>query len=316
MKAIQYSQFGGPEVLKVVNVPIPEPLDSEVLIKIHYAGLNPVDWKVREGLLQKAIPFQFPITPGWDASGVVEKIGKGVKHFKVGDEVFTYCRKELLQGGTYAEYIAIDENAVAKKPSNISFSVAASIPLVALTAWQALYDILQLKKGDVILIQAGAGGVGSLALQIAKRIGAFVITTTSSKNSDYVRSLGADLIVNYDKENMTDVIRKAYPNGIDSVFEMIGGKSMDEAAQLIKKGGSMVSIVLPLSQERAKELGITSLYCFVRPNGEELSKIAELIQQKKLKVPPIEEWPLDQAAQAQEKNKEGHTRGKIVLKVR
>ena len=315
MKAIQYDKYGGPDVLKYIDVPTPEPKDNEVLIKINYAGLNPVDWKIRDGILQKAIPNKFPIIPGWDASGTVQSVGKAVSDLKVGDEVFTYCRKESLQDGTYAEFITCDASVVAKKPKNTSFNQAASIPLVALTCWQALFDIAKLKKGDVVLIQAGAGGVGSFAIQFAKWKGAFVITTTSAKNTDYVKKLGADLIINYDKENFAERIKKEYPQGIDIVFEMIGGETMQEAARLLKKSGSLVSIVEPFSKEEAQKLGIRSEYCFVRPNGDQLREIAKLVEENKIQLPPIEEMPLREAAKAQEKNKEGHTRGKIVLKV-
>lgn len=315
MKAIQYDKYGGADVLKYVDLPIPQPKDNEVLIKINYAGLNPVDWKIREGFLQKAIATQLPVIPGWDASGIIQQVGKDVKHLKVGDEVFTYTRKDFLQEGTYAEYITCDASVVAKKPKNTPFKEAASIPLVALTCWQALFDIAKLKKGDVVLIQAGAGGVGSFAIQFAKWKGATVITTTSKKNTDYVKNLGADVVVNYDQENFYERIKKEFPQGIDVVFEMIGGKSMLDAARLLKKGGVIVSIVEPFNKEEAQRLGVRSEHCFVRPNGDQLREIARLVEENRIHIPFIEEMPLREAALAQEKNKEGHTRGKIVLKV-
>lgn len=214
MKAVIYEQFGGAEKLRMADLPIPKPAENEVQIKIHYTSVNPVDWKIREGFLSGRFPHQFPLTPGWDAAGTITSVGKGVKNFKVGDEVFAYCRKATFNEGTYAEYICFEAINVAKKPTNISFAEAAGIPLAGLTSWQALFDVGQLTKGQTVLIHAGAGGVGSLAIQLAKWCGANVITTVSQKNVDYVKALGADLIIDYQKDDYSTVCRKNFPKGL------------------------------------------------------------------------------------------------------
>ncbi|MCB1113319.1 MAG: NADP-dependent oxidoreductase [Chlamydiia bacterium] len=315
MKAVVYEQFGGAEKLRMADLPIPKPADNEVQIRIHYTSVNPVDWKIREGFLSGRLPYEFPLTPGWDAAGVVTAVGKNVKHLKEDDEVYAYCRKDTVHEGTYAEYICFDAEHVALKPKKCSFAEAAAMPLTALTSWQALFDIGQLKKGQICLIHAGAGGVGSFAIQLAKWAGAEVITTCSQENFDYVKKLGATLAIDYHKDDFSEVIKKKYPKGIDLVFEMIGGETMQKSARLLKKGGKIVGIVEKLDPDEAEKLGIESHYVFVRPNGEQLTEMAKLIDAKKIQSPFIEEMRLQDAASAQEKSKEGHTRGKIVLKV-
>lgn len=315
MKAVIIEQFGGAEKLRMADLPVPAPAPNEVQIKIRYTSVNPVDWKIREGLLSGRLPHQFPLIPGWDASGVISAVGKESKHFHIGDEVYAYCRKETVKEGTYAEYIAVDAASVAKKPKNISFAEAASIPLVCLTAWQALFNVGHLKKGQTVLIDAGAGGVGSFAIQLAKWAGAKVITTVSEKNVDYVKSLGADVIIDYRKENVFERCKKEFPKGLDLVFDMLGGDALINSVKLLKKGGMVVGIVEKLEDDEAAKLGIKSEYVFVRPNGKELGEISTLIEQGTLKVPFIEEMRLQDAASAQEKSRQGHTKGKIVLKV-
>jgi NADPH2:quinone reductase len=315
MKAITVESFGGIEKLHIADLPKPKIAENEVLIKINYTSVNPVDWKLREGYLKDRIPTVFPFVPGWDAAGTIAEVGKAVKDFKVGDEVYAYCRKEKIHDGTYAEYINVEAANVAKKPKNIGFNEAASIPLVALTAWQALFDFGKLEKGQTILIHAGAGGVGSLAIQLAKYFGAKVITTASLGNTDYVKKLGADLVIDYNNEAFVDIIKKAYPKGIDLVFDLLGRECLHDSAKVLKKGGCLVSIVEPLTPEEADQFKIRGEYCFVQPNGKQLAEITKLIEQKKLKVPHIQEMRLSDAAKAQELSRQGHIRGKIVLKV-
>lgn len=315
MKAVTYDRFGNSEILKLRDFPTPEPRDNEVLIKIENTSVNPVDWKIREGLLKERLPHKFPIIPGWDAAGKIVKVGKDVKDFKVGDEVFAYTRKDTIQEGTYAEFIAVPFDFVAIKPKKANFAEAAALPLVALTAWQALFDVAKLKKGQTVLIQAGSGGVGSLAIQLAKYAGCKVYTTTSKNNIEYVKKFNPDQIIDYKNENFVDVIKKAHPEGIDVVFDMLGGEALQEAAKIVKKGGSLVSIVHPLEKTIADKYGIQSLYCFVRPSGEQLKEIARLIDEGKIGLPHTEVFPLKEAALAQDKNREGHVRGKIVLKI-
>lgn len=315
MKAVTIDSFGGVEKLHMSSVPVPKPGPNDVQIQIEYTSVNPVDWKIREGYLSGRLPHRFPLIPGWDAAGKVASIGINVKNFKVGDEVYAYCRKETVEEGTYAQYISVAQENVAKKPKNISFGEAASIPLAGLTAWQALFDVGKLQKGQVVLVQAGAGGVGSFAIQLAKWAGAKVITTASSTKIDYVKKLGADIAIDYRKENFVEKIKKDFPQGIDLILDMLGGETLTESTKLLKKGGMVVGILEKFDSQEAEKLGIKSEYVFVRPNGRELAEMARLIEEGKLQIPYIEEMGLKDAAKAQEKVQSGHTKGKIVLKV-
>lgn len=315
MKAIVIESFGDIDKLEFKEVPTPKPKNNEVLIKIKYAAVNPVDWKIREGLLKSRFPHEFPLILGWDASGIVEEVGSTVHHLKLGDEVFAYCRKPTIREGTYAEYITFDASKVAKKPINISFAHAAAIPLAALTAWQALFDVAKLGKGQTILIHAGSGGVGSFAIQLAKYAGAKVITTCSEANHAYVKQLGADCCIDYHKENI-NAMAEAFAKGkLDVVFDTVGGKTLRDSVSLLKPQGFLVSIVDPQVVALTEKTNIQGSYVFVRPDGNELSQIAHLIEDGKLLCPETQEMDLKEAAKALEKSKQGHTRGKIVLKI-
>lgn len=315
MKAITIKDFGGVERLTLTELPTPKPTENEVLIEIVYTSVNPVDWKIREGLLKAMMPYQFPVVPGWDAAGIVKETGKNVKNLKKGDEVFAYCRKPIIQWGTYAEYVAFDAEHVALKPKSINFAQAAALPLVSLTAWQALFDSAKLKNGETILIHAGAGGVGSMAIQFAKQAGARVLTTASPVHHNYVKKLGAEAAIDYTK-GFAEQVKKLAPQGLDIIFDCVGGKTLQDSLQLLKPKGRLVSIVERLNPAIASKYNIQSSYVFVAPNGKQLSEIAKMIEEKKISVPHLEEMPLTQAAQAQEKNRQGHTEGKIVLKVK
>lgn len=316
MHAVVIESFGGLEELKLKDMPMPQIQDHEVLIGVEYAAVNPVDWKIREGYLESAFPHQFPLIPGWDAAGVIVSLGKHVKGLKVGDLVYSYCRKPVVHDGTYAEYIAVDAANVAKKPKNITFAEAAAIPLAALTAWQALFDFSHLKKGQTVLIHAGAGGVGGFAIQFAKYAGANVITTCSKKNFDYVKKLGADHIIDYTQEDFREAVRKIAKDGVDIAFDTVGGDTLAKSLEIVKKKGTLVTIVQRLGPEYGAKANVHTGFVFVRPNGQELENIAKLIESKIVKAPEIQEMTLRDAAKAQEISKTGHTRGKIVLKIR
>lgn len=315
MKAIAINGFGGIDKLTTIEVSKPQVEPKEVLIEVVYTSVNPVDWKIREGYLKERLPHQFPLIPGWDASGKIAAVGKDVHNFKVGDEVYAYCRKPIVQWGTYAEFVTFDAENVALKPKNINFGQAAALPLVALTAWQALFDSVHLKKGETILIHAGAGGVGSMAIQFAKNMGAHVITTASPANHAYVKKLGAETAVDY-KNGFADQVKKLAPQGVDVVLDCVGGETLRESLTLLKPKGRLVSIVENLDPAEAAKHNIVSSYVFVRPNGKQLTEIAQLINERKVVVPHIEEMKLQDAAKAQEKNRTGHQQGKIVLKVK
>jgi NADPH2:quinone reductase len=311
MKAVMMEAFGGQEVLQLKDAPIPEPLEHEVLIHIAYAAVNPVDWKIREGLLKSRLPHEFPLIPGWDASGTIAAVGKNVKNFQIGEEVYAYCRKPTVKDGTYAEYVTFDAAHVAQKPKNISFAQAAAFPLAALTAWQALFNTAHLQSGQSVLIHAGAGGVGGFAIQFAKHIGAKVWTTCSSINQAYVKKLGALHVIDYTKDSFA----KQCATEFDVILDTIGGATLQESLALVKPGGHLVSIVEITPPEISAQHHIHISFIFVCPDGNQLEQIAKLVEQGKVQVPDIEEMDLADAAQAQEMSRSGHTRGKIVLKV-
>lgn len=315
MKAIIIDSFGGVEKLKMSEIPIPPPADNEIQIQIMYTAVNPVDRKIREGLLKNRLPYEFPIILGWDAAGKVSTIGKNAQKFKVGDEVYAYCRKPTIQWGTYAEFVNVDAANVALKPKRLNFAEAAAIPLAGLTAWQALFDHAKLNPGEIILIHAGAGGVGSLAIQFAKNAGAIIYTTACEANFPYVKKLGAKEAIDYKKEDFVKKIKSSHPDGIDVVFDTVGGNTLQESVKVLKIGGRIVSLLEQLPKEVLDSYKIQGSYLFVSPNGAQLEKIAELIDQGKVQPPKIEEMDLKDAGLAQEKLHKGIGGGKIVLKV-
>ncbi len=315
MKAIVFHAFGGADQLRLEEIQKPVPGDNEALIKIAYAGVNPVDWKIREGYLQERIPHEFPIIPGWDVSGTVTEIGKAVKNIKIGDEVYAYARKLLVKWGTYAEYIALEAQHVAIKPKNISFAEAAAVPLASLTAWQSLFDAAHFQSDETILITAGSGGVGSVAIQLAKNAGAKKIAALASpKNYDHVKKLGADIVIDY-KADFVSLLKEHFKEGVDVVFDCAEGETFKKSLSSIKHGGRIVSILEKIDLIEATKLQITAHYVFVEPNGEELKAIATLIEENKIASSPIEEMPLKNAADAQEKLRLGKVLGKLVLKI-
>ncbi len=308
MKAVRIHEYGGPEVLRYEDAPKPQVGPGEVLIRVHAAGVNPVDWKVRTGYAKDRLKYTMPFIPGWDVSGVVEATGSGVARLKVGDEV--YSRPDIARDGAYAEYIVVKESEVALKPKSIDHIHAAAIPLAALTAWQALFDAAKLSAGQTVLIHGAAGGVGSFAVQFAKLKGARVIGTASKKNHEYLRSLGADEMIDYNTTKFEDVV-----HGVDAVLDTITGETADRSYQVLKKGGVYVSVLMPPSEEKAAAHGVRAVHTFVQPNVEQLNEIAKLVDSGKLKVTIEEVFPLAKARAAQESNVTGHTRGKIVLRV-
>lgn len=315
MKAIVLREFGGRDVLGLEDVPRPVPEAGDVLIRIHAAGVNPVDWKIREGLLQGRLPHEFPIIPGWDAAGVVEDVGSQATRFRPGDEVYAYCRKPVIQHGCYAEYIALDETSVALKPRAFGFAEAASIPLAALTAYQSLFDAGGVRAGTHILIHAGAGGVGGFAIQLAKQAGAHVITTASARNHDYVKKLGADMVIDYNDQDFRTAIRDAYPRGLDVVYDTVGGDVQVASADVLKKGGTMVSILAFQDEDALRAASIIPKYVFVAPNAEQLDLLARMIDRGALLTHLSSVLPLDEAAEAHRLIESGHTVGKIVLRI-
>ncbi len=316
MRAIALTAYGGPEQLQLMELPTPVPADDEVLIEVVCAGVNPVDWKIREGRLKERMPNAFPLIPGWDAAGTVAAVGRNVSTFKGGERVFAYCRKPVIQWGTYAEYVTMDAAHVAPMPANLDFAQAAAIPLAGLTAWQSLFDSACLDRGQRVLIHAGAGGVGSLAIQLARHVGATVYTTASASNHDYVRSLGADHAIDYTREDFVAAMQRLVPDGVDVVYDTVGGEVYRRSYAVLKRGGYLVSILEQPDDALMAHHGVRAGYVFVRPDGEQLGALAYLIETGAVRAPQIEELPLTDAATAQEKNRARHVRGKIVLRIR
>src|SRR6266480_1015254 len=311
MKAIRIHNYGGPEVLKYEDAPRPEPQGGEVLVRVHAAGVNPIDWKVREGHMKDFWPHKFPLILGWDLSGVVEELGPSpaaAGRFKVGDEV--YSLPDPTRNGAYADYIVVREPELALKPNSLHHIRAAAVPLAALTAWQSLFDTAQLQPGQRVLIHAGSGGVGHFAVQLAKWKGAYVFATASTKNQALLRELGVDKAIDYTQQRFEDVARN-----IDIVLDTIGGETQERSWSVLKKGGVLLSLVQPPSVEKAKALGVRAAFVAGHPSGAQLAEIAKLIDSGEL-APVIDRiLPLSEVRRAHELSQSGHTHGKIALRV-
>lgn len=308
MKAVRIHAYGGPELLHYETAPRPVPNPDDLLIRVRAAAVNPVDWKIREGYLQGFLNHQLPLIPGWDVSGEVVNVGPEATGFKIGDAV--YARPNIERDGSYAEYIAVKASEAAHKPARLSHDHAAAVPLAALTAWQALVDAAQLQAGQTVLIHAAAGGVGSFAVQLAKVRGAQVISTASAVNTGIVAELGADQFVDYTSTRFEEIVKD-----VDVVFDTLGGDTQDRSWQVLKPGGILVSIISLPAEETAARHGVRSAFVFVQPNGQQLTAIARLIDEGRMKPIIHTVLPLSEARQAQVISQGGHARGKIVLHV-
>jgi NADPH:quinone reductase-like Zn-dependent oxidoreductase len=311
MKAIVIEQYGGKEELKEKEILKPTPQENQVVVALHATSINPIDWKLREGYLKTMLPFDFPIILGWDAAGEIDELGTNVNNFKVGDRVF--ARPETTNRGTYAEYTVIDSHLVAKIPDNISFEEAACVPLAGLTAWQCLFEFGDVKKGDKVLIHAGAGGVGTFAIQLAKHAGAYVATTAGSHNIEFLKSLGADEVIDYKIQDFENILKD-----FDFVLDSLGGENQDKSFTVLKEGGRLASIVSEPNQQKAEQKKIKSGLVWLTPNGEQLAKIAELLQQRKLKVIIGHKFPLTEEGikEAHALSETHHAKGKIVIEIK
>lgn len=316
MRAMVIERFGGAKELTLVELPTPIPSGTQILVEIAYTSVNPVDWKIREGYLKNLIPHKFPLILGWDAAGTIHSVGKNVNGFKPGDRVFAYCRKPDVQWGTYAEFIALESTAAAKMPKNLSFAQAAAVPLVGLTAWQALFDFAGLKRGEKLLVHAGAGGVGGMAIQFASLTGALVTTTASRSNHSYVKELGASHVIDYSKENLSLAAKKICPTGYDVVLDCVGGETLRASYELVSVGGRLVSIVDQPDTRAAEARRLKAGFIFVAPNGNQLSRIAELMEEGKVLPLHTTEKKLEEAPQALDDNQARHVKGKIVLRIK
>jgi NADPH:quinone reductase-like Zn-dependent oxidoreductase len=307
MKAVYFEEHGGPEVLKYGDLPDPVAGPGEVVVDIHAATINGADWKVRSGSYSKLETF--PYVLGRDFSGVISALGAGVTDFKVGDAVFGVC--DVGQEGTYAEKIAMKASITAKKPDSLSHSEAAALALTGLTALTAIEDTLALKSGETILIQGGAGGVASFAIQAAKHIGARVISTASAANLDYVRGLGADQVIDYNAEDFTKVV-----SDCDAVFDTVGGDVAIRSFSVLKPGGRAAFIASGGKAPESPRADVRSLRPNVGRDREHLERTVELVTTGAVRVPEITSYPLEKAAEAQRVSEGRHFRGKLVLVMR
>jgi NADPH:quinone reductase-like Zn-dependent oxidoreductase len=302
LRAVQVTEFGGPEVLRVVDVEAPEPIPTEVLVEVHAAGVNPVDWKTRVGRGAAAASGPPPFTLGWDVAGVVSEVGRGVTLYKPGDRVFgmPWFPREA---GAYAEFVTAPSRQFARMPDGLSFEEAAALPLAGLTAWQALVDTADLHEGQTVLINGASGGVGHLAVQIAKARGAHVIGTARAANHDFLRSLGADECVDY-----TQVPSEDAASDVDAVLDLVGGDASEAAMKTLREGGLIISVP-------GGHKGATGI--LVEPDGHGMRELAALVRDGRLKAHVDRSMPLEDAAEAHRLLEEGGGhRGKLVLTVK
>jgi NADPH:quinone reductase len=311
MKAVFYARFGGAEVMRVGEVEAPVPAPGEVLIRVRAAAINPVDWKIREGFLKNYLPFAFPIIPGWDAAGDIAALGEGVVGWTIGERVMAYARKATIQWGCMAEYVAVPADWLARTPKVLDDRAASAIPLAGLTAWQALVEVGGLAAGQTALITAAAGGVGSFAVPIAKAKGARVIATCSPANADYVRGLGADVVLDY---HAADWAAQAGP--VDVALDSVGGATLTALMGLVKAGGTLVGLNDPPDPDQCAARGIRPHRLFATPHGGQLAALLALVDSGQVPVPPVQAFALDDVAAAMTLNQAGHVRGKLVLDVR
>ena len=306
MKAIVIHEYGGPQVLKYEDAPRPEPKENEALVRVIAAGVNPVDALIRTGKYAKFFGTTLPLIPGYDIAGIVEKTGAKITKLKAGDSIYAY----VLWGGGYADYAVATEGEATAKPKSLNYIEAAAVPLVALTAWQALIDTAKLSAGQTVLIHGGSGGVGSMAIQIAKARGAKVIATASTSNQELLKQLGADVAIDYTKTKFEDVAKD-----VDVVLDSVGKDTLARSYGVVRKGGIIATLVAEPDQAELDKHGIRGAAISVKPNASELAEITKLIEEKKIKPVVSQVLPLTEAVKAQEQAATHHTRGKIVLKI-
>jgi len=333
MKAFIVDRYGRKQSLRSAEMPTPELRDDDVLVQVHAAGVNPLDSKIRDGEFKRILPYRLPLILGNDVAGVVVEVGSRVRRLKPGDEV--YARPHHDRIGTFAEFIAMNENDIAIKPKKLTMEEAASIPLVGLTAWQALIEKAHLKAGQKVLIHAGSGGVGTFAIQLAKQLGAFVVTTTSTANLDLMKRLGADVVIDYKKDDFATILRDC-----DIVLNSLGTETLEKSVAVLKPGGRLISISGPPDPGFARDLGagwmvrqatrvlsyrirrkarrrdVTYSFLFMRANGEQLHKISSLIDSGNVRPIVDRVFPFESTNEALAYVETGRAKGKVVVKVK
>jgi len=323
MRAMVLDRFGGPEVLRIAEIELPKAEAGGVVIRVCYAGVNPADWKAREGWLSRYFNYQFPFVVGFDAAGTVVEVGEDVVGLAVGDRVVTASNQGRGERGSYAEHVAADQERVAKLPAHISFRDAATLPTAGMTAWETVFEVGQTRPGMKVLVNGGAGGTGSFAIQLAKMAGAEVAATCGPANLSYVRELGADLAIDYRQGQVIETVRAWAPDGIDLVVDTVGQGSLSEAIEVVKRGGIVAPIATLIADEampdlaRAEQLGvrvIPTTSSFVN-QGRQLRALVEALGTGRIRAPAIQVMPLEEAGEAQRLVAAGHVRGKILLQV-
>jgi NADPH:quinone reductase-like Zn-dependent oxidoreductase len=293
------------------NTPTPnDPSMGKVLVKVKAAGINPIDWKIRDGHMQQMIPLQFPSPMGMDFSGVIEKVGQGVSDFRPGEEV--YGQASILNGGsgTFAERALANADTIAHKPKSLSHEQAAGLPLVGVSAWQALVEIIGLRRGQKILIHGGAGGIGSIAIQLAKHLGAYVATTVSTNDKQFAKELGADEVLDYKTQPFEDLI-----HDYDAVYDTVGGDTYNRSFKILKRGGVIVSMLEQPNQTLMQQFGVKAIFQFTQVNRERLTKLAQWVDQNNIRVNVDKTFPLEEAGMALDYQRDVHPRGKVVLAI-
>jgi NADPH:quinone reductase-like Zn-dependent oxidoreductase len=333
MKAFILDRYGKKDGLRIGEVPDPELRAGDVLVEVHAAGVNPLDFKIRNGEFKLVLPYRLPLILGNEVAGVVVRVGSRVRRFKPGDEVYARPAKDRI--GSFAEFISMDEDAVAIKPKGLTMEEAASIPLVGLTAWQVLIERANLKRGQKVLIHTGSGGVGTLAIQLAKHVGAIVATTTSTANLDWVKALGADIVIDYSKDDFATLL-----SDYDVVLNSLGGEVLEKSLQVLKPGGKLISISGPPDADLAKDLGsswilrqimrllsyrirkkaqrqrVSYSFLFMRASGDQLREIGRIIDSGTIRPVVDRVLPFEATNEALAYVERGRAKGKVVVKVR
>lgn len=317
MKSAQINRYGSSDVIEInQNTSASLPTSSgKILVDVKASGVNPVDWKIREGYMQQMTPLQFPATLGMDLSGIIKDVGSGqdisTSDLKQGDEVYGQASVTKGGSGAFAEVAVTNADNIALKPKNLSFEEAAALPLVGVSAWQALVENMNLSQGQKILIHGGAGGIGSVAIQFAKNLGAFVATTVNSDDADYVQSLGADETIDYKKQDFEKMV-----NDYDAVYDTVGGQTYTKSFNVLKKGGIIVSMLEQPNTDLMQRFGVKAIFLLTQVNRERLTQLAKWVDQNNIKINIDKTFSLDETAEALDYVKDVHPRGKVVLEIK
>jgi alcohol dehydrogenase len=311
MKSVQISKYGGSEVIEInQNTQSPKPSPDKILVEVKAAGINPVDWKIREGYMQQMIQLQFPSTLGMDFSGIIKQVGEQdlPTDFKEGDEIYGQATVLNDGSGAFAEMALTNVDSVAPKPKSLSHIEAAALPLVGVSAWQSIVENMKLSEGQKILIHGGAGGIGSIAIQLAKFLRAYVATTVSGDDMEFVKKLGADEVIDYKSQTFEDLL-----HDYDAAFDTVGGQAYTESFKVLKRNGIILSMLEQPNKDLMEKYGVTALFLFTQVNRERLTQLGQWVDQNNIKVNVEKTFSLDEAAKALDYVKDIHPRGKIVL---